>query len=150
MMSMVFRVERKEGWLWGRKQVRGAETHCSRHSALLQVGTQHPSCKLVLQPMPRVAPQVDHWVLVDAGQADTVLFGGHASSLVRAVKRALAPPRRGAPPGRLDAIVLTHAHAVGALPKLLQTYPDTVVRGRGRGLGSGAAVWMVGEVRSPP
>ncbi|PRW56718.1 hypothetical protein C2E21_4783 [Chlorella sorokiniana] len=90
LQTALVKVERREGWLWGRKQV-------------------------------------DHWVLVDAGQADTLLFGGHASSLVRAVKRALAPARRGAPPGRLDAIVLTHAHAVGALPKLLRAYPDAVV-----------------------
>ncbi|KAI7839276.1 hypothetical protein COHA_006974 [Chlorella ohadii] len=90
LQTALVKVERREGWLWGRKQV-------------------------------------DQWVLVDSGQADTLMFGGHASSLVRAVVRALAPARRGAPPGRLDAIVLTHAHAVGALPKLLHAYPDALV-----------------------
>lgn len=90
---------------------------------LLPLPPAHTSAAL-----PTLPCQVDHWVLIDAGQADTLLFGGHASSLVRAIKRALAPARRGAPPGRLDAIVLTHAHAVGALHKLLHAYPDAVVR----------------------
>ncbi|EFN58303.1 hypothetical protein CHLNCDRAFT_142301 [Chlorella variabilis] len=70
---------------------------------------------------------VDHWVLVDAGVRDSLLFGSHASSLLKAVRHALRPARPGEAPGQLDLILLTHAHAIGALPKLLQAYPDAKV-----------------------
>lgn len=148
LQTALVKVERREGWLWGRKQVGAigsvgwttdwqvaSQPHARSHSVLApqnMVRCSRLRCALntcTLHSPHSITPQVDHWVLVDSGQADTLLFGGHASSLVRAVVRALAPARRGAPPGRLDAIVLTHAHAVGALPKLLHAYPDALVRG---------------------
>lgn len=129
LQNALVKVERREGWLWGRKQVgfRATRSSSGPHNTPLQGLLSPPAYTSAL--LPTLPCQVDHWVLIDAGQADTLLFGGHASSLVRAIKRALAPARRGAPPGRLDAIVLTHAHAVGALHKLLHAYPDAVVRG---------------------
>lgn len=49
--------------------------------------------------------QVDHYILIDAGARDSLLWGSHACSLARAVQRRLAPAKRGGEPGQLDLIV---------------------------------------------
>jgi hypothetical protein len=48
---------------------------------------------------------VDHWVLVDAGVPNTLLFGAHGSSLSRAVQAKLRPTKRGEAPAQLDLII---------------------------------------------
>ncbi|KAL4427824.1 hypothetical protein ABPG75_001913 [Micractinium tetrahymenae] len=72
--------------------------------------------------------EVDHWLLVDAGAANSRLpLGGYATALLRALQRALRPARRGEAPAQLDLVLLTSARATGALPALLQAYPNALV-----------------------
>ena len=71
----------------------------------LSAGMRHSAAisSLCAAAAPRV--QVDHYILIDAGARDSLLWGSHASSLVKGVQRRLAPAKKGGEPGQLDLIV---------------------------------------------
>ncbi|EFN52382.1 hypothetical protein CHLNCDRAFT_58851 [Chlorella variabilis] len=83
------------------------------------------------------------WVLVDAGAPDS-WSQAYASRLVQAVQQTVSSTKGGG----LKAILLTHGHAdhVGALPQLLQHFPEVPVV-----LHSGEAPFLLGgEEYLPP
>lgn len=89
---------------WRCSLMAGSLEPASLSSALL-CWMLHQCLPAYLPALP--CPQVDHWVLVDAGAPNSLLLGRHASKLVGAVLRALAPARRraGEPPAQLDLII---------------------------------------------